>query len=238
MKTLMKSVWFSLKHLLLVLIACTASAAFAATDGDAAPSQAAAAASTSTSSGSGSTQFTTRTIPEKTPDTGAPELFSLRLVQESLVIADMNHKDLATIVPETIATLVRVGPYAFTITYGRNPSGDLIAILTADLANPKGLSFSVNGRHIELGASTSQAMASITIILSSVTKLEERETDDLPTITPLSANDPVQNLDVSKIGTSYTPPAALPGSPVPPFTPFSPFKKVAINLNPLATTPF
>jgi len=98
----------------------------------------------------------------------APNLFSLRIDGHNLVVTDPKGKIVATIPPETIGKTVKVGGYSFEVTYGKNAMGDMALILTASPGNPGGLSFSVNGRNVEMGHAATSGAVSVTITVSNM----------------------------------------------------------------------
>ncbi|HEY8965938.1 MAG TPA: hypothetical protein VIM58_05815 [Candidatus Methylacidiphilales bacterium] len=99
-----------------------------------------------------------------------PESFSLRIEKGNLIVADLQGSTVAVVSPDTIGRQIQVGGYAFDVTYGRTPMGDLSVVVNASPSNPGGLSFSMNGRHVEMDrlATGVAVPVSVTITISTV----------------------------------------------------------------------
>ncbi|SDU07007.1 hypothetical protein SAMN05444156_1784 [Verrucomicrobium sp. GAS474] len=193
---------------------------------------------------------------------GEPESFSLKVERNHLLVIDLNGKTVVNLPPETIGRPVTVGGYSFTLTYGRNSVGDLAVVLAPSASNPGGLSFSMNGHHVEMdrGAGIGSLPVAVTITVSNVagqtqTRIEASSSDapvkvdgQVATVAASSAA-PLNAVNLAGIDTvpgdtsAQTPvpykangddPNALGAS----YTLLPTTGTVTINLNPAATTPF
>jgi hypothetical protein len=133
-----------------------------------------------------------------------PEVFALHATKRHLLVNDPDGRQVASLPPDTLGQVVRVGRYAFEVSFGRTSDRESTLTLTSSNNNPKKLlSFAVNGHHVELEPKNGELLVSLTLIIS--------DEDDVTVDKALRL-----------VATSFRAPVWIDGTPTEPSTGASP----------------